>query len=226
MSNASAQTAPGPPGDATSDGSRRSRRVARRRLFLLGFLLVLIIAGMAANYGPLRHYQDARARLDKVAARVAGLEEQRTLLQGQLAKLSEAGYLEGLAREELTYARPDEELYIVTEPTGGEVAAGAGVDAETSGSAAGGRVAGAGRGSAGIVGEETGGSGSAGLASQNPEREPRMPNAAIGAVVPGADLMTGTGVGAVVPGAERSEGERIDRPGVLERIVAAIAGLF
>jgi hypothetical protein len=47
-------------------------------------------------------------------------------LQAQLGKLSESGYLEDLAREQLTYALPGEDLYIVKQPEdadGGEVSA-------------------------------------------------------------------------------------------------------
>ena len=63
------------------------------------------------------------------------LEAQKAALQAQLAKLSETGYLETLAREQLGYVRPGEELYIVTKSPGdtGNVAA-AGVVPETTGS--------------------------------------------------------------------------------------------
>ncbi len=193
MTNASAQTAPAPPGDATTADSRRLRCVARRRLLLLGCFLLLVAVGAAANYGPMRHYLDARARLERVAGQVAGLEEQKAALQAQLAKLSEAGHLEGLAREELTYARPDEELYIVAEPTSGPpLAADAGVGDEAAGAT----------------------------------EQSRIPGAGIGAGVPGADFVTGCGVGAMAPGFERSESEKIDEAGLLERIVAAITRLF
>ena len=46
--------------------------------------------------------------------RWTALATQKADLQGELAKLSETGYLETLAREQLTYVRPGEELYIVT----------------------------------------------------------------------------------------------------------------
>jgi hypothetical protein len=67
-----------------------------------------------ANYGPLEAYRDARARLDQATSAVSTLEEKKTQLQSELGRLSETGYLESLAREELTYARPGEQLYIVT----------------------------------------------------------------------------------------------------------------
>ena len=46
------------------------------------------------------------------------LQTQQTQLQGELAKLSETSYLETLARQQLSYVRPGEELYIVTNPPG------------------------------------------------------------------------------------------------------------
>jgi cell division protein FtsB len=204
MSNVSAQTASAPSGDAISSGNRRSRYAARRRMFLLGFLVVVVAAGAAANFNPLRHYQDARARLDKVTAQVAGLEDQKALLQAQLAKLSEAGYLEGLAREELTFARADEELYIVTEAKGGVGAAEAADAGSTAGTEA---------GLAAPRDEDTG-------------RQSRIPSAGIGAGMPGADLLTGSGIGAMVPAVERSASAEAENPGLLERIVTAVANLF
>jgi cell division protein FtsB len=91
---------------------------------ILFAVVILVVVAILANIGPLTHYQDARARLDKAAAQVAALEAQRAELQQELAKLSETGYLETLAREQLTYARPGEELYIVT-PAGSGSGAGA-----------------------------------------------------------------------------------------------------
>ncbi len=202
MSNTSAQTAPAWSGDVATPHSRRSRCGTRRRLLVLGCLTLLVIAGVAANYGPLRHYQVARDRLEKAAAEVADLEGQKAALQAELAKLSETGYLEGLAREELTYARPDEELYIVTgsaaERSAGSDAAGRGetIDAPPVLSAA--------------------DSQEAGLA----------PTVGVGAVVPGAGRANGFGVGAMAPAAEVSSNGGVGPAGFLERIVTAISGLF
>jgi cell division protein FtsB len=113
-------------GDMRVSGERRVPRVARERaaragrrrwLLLFGFVLVVVVA-ILANIGPLTHYQDASARLDKVSATVDSLAAQKDELQGDLAKLSETGYLETLARQQLTYARPGEDLYIVTGASG------------------------------------------------------------------------------------------------------------
>ena len=225
MSNASAQTAPAPPGDATSVDSRRSRCVARRRLLLAGFFLLLLAVGAAANYGPIRHYLDARARLERVAGQVAGLEEQKAALQAQLAKLSEAGYLEGLAREELTYARPDEDLYIVAEPAGGPVLADAGAGGDSSAGAVGETTRRAGEETAGVDGGAAA-VGSAASELGEAAQQSRIPSAGVGAGVPGADFVIGCGVGVVAPGFEMSGSQKTPEAGLLERIVAAISGLF
>lgn len=203
MSNASAQTARVLSGDAASPDSRRSPHGTRRRLLLLGCLVLLVVVGVAANYGPVRHYQEARDRLEKTAAEVAGLEEQKAALQAQLAKLSEAGYLEGLARQELTYSRPDEELYIVTGPAGDGVTAGKNAGSEVA-SANEPRVLGTGEG----------------------DEESLTLSAGIGAVVVGASPVTGLGIGAAAPGAQRSGSGETGRAGFLERILTAIAELF
>jgi cell division protein FtsB len=92
---------------------------------VLVVIVTAIVAGVAvyANYGPVQAYNDARSRLEQASTAVSSLEAEKVELQAQLGKLSEVGYLESLAREELGYLRPGEELYIVT---GLEDAAGSG----------------------------------------------------------------------------------------------------
>jgi cell division protein FtsB len=100
--------------------SIRAARVAkRRRLFLLAVGLLLFTLAVLANYGPLHAYMDARSRLYRAATAVAELEATKAELQSELGKLSEADYLESLARQDLSYVRPGEELYIVTNADGG-----------------------------------------------------------------------------------------------------------
>lgn len=86
---------------------------ARRRVLVILILCGLVGLAAGANYGPLRHYLDARARLEKRTAEVAALEKRNAEMQTQLSKLLQPGYLEQLARQQLTYSRPDEDLYIV-----------------------------------------------------------------------------------------------------------------
>jgi hypothetical protein len=76
---------------------------------------VLAALAVGANYGPLTHYLDAKARLEKRTAEVATLESRNAELQSTLSKLLQPGYLEQLARQELTYSLPDEDLYIITD---------------------------------------------------------------------------------------------------------------
>jgi cell division protein FtsB len=114
MANTSVPTAPGWPGGIDSPVPRRSPCAKRRRI--LGVVSFLVILGIAAavNYGPVQTYRDARTRLDQAATSIEALETERAALQSELGKLTEAGYLESLAREGLTYARPGEDIYIVS----------------------------------------------------------------------------------------------------------------
>jgi cell division protein FtsB len=99
----------------------RSHFVKRRRV--LAALLLALVLGLAAltNYGPLSAYRDARSRLDTASAQMNVLAQQKEELQTELGRLSEAGYLESLARQELTYAKPGEEVYIVGAAADGSV---------------------------------------------------------------------------------------------------------
>jgi len=114
MSNASAPAAPASSGDIDLEARSRPPYATRRRILVLVAVVIVLIVAALANYGPLQGYMDARERLEKATAELASLEKQKADLQAQLGKLAEAGYLESLAREELTYARPGEELYIIT----------------------------------------------------------------------------------------------------------------
>jgi cell division protein FtsB len=81
---------------------------------MLIVLAFLVVAAVLANYGPVQSYVDARTRVDNARAKVAALDAQKAELQSELGRLAEADYLESLAREDLTYARPGEDVYIVT----------------------------------------------------------------------------------------------------------------
>ena len=101
-------------GEAPVLDAQDRRFAARRTAFLMALLVLLVVVALAANYGPLSHYLQARERLQETTARVEALEQQAAGLQAQLGKLSESGYLEDMARRDLTYALPDEDLFIVT----------------------------------------------------------------------------------------------------------------
>ena len=114
MAQTSAHTADPFRGGFSSPAKPRSPFATRRRIFALACLLVVLGFAVLTNYGPLHAYRDAHARLQAARVQVSTLEEQKTKLQAQLGKLNEAGYLESLARQELTYARPGEEVFILT----------------------------------------------------------------------------------------------------------------
>lgn len=81
---------------------------------VLVFMLAVVVIAVLANYGPLQTYRGAQERLGQATAAVDTLEAEKAALQSELGRLTEAGYLESLAREELTYSRPGEDVYIVT----------------------------------------------------------------------------------------------------------------
>jgi cell division protein FtsB len=119
MASSYARSVPARIGRFAPRSSEAARIAKRRRLFLLAVGLLLFTLAVLANYGPLHAYMDARSRLHKAAVAVAELEATKAELQSELGKLSEADYLESLARQDLSYARPGEELYIVTGIDGG-----------------------------------------------------------------------------------------------------------
>jgi cell division protein FtsB len=99
----------------------RAARTVRLRWLMLFAVVLLVVVAIIANIQPLTHFQDASARLGKATAKVEGLEQQKAQLQNQLARLNETGYLETLARQQMTYVRPGEDLYIVTGSSGDAV---------------------------------------------------------------------------------------------------------
>ena len=119
-------------GTAAPPSRRRSQVVRRRRVFLLAAGASLLLLAALANYGPLHSYVDARARLEKANAGVADLAAQKDELQVELGRLSQADYLESLARQDLSYTRPGEELYIVTGADTGVMPGSAAATAEAS----------------------------------------------------------------------------------------------
>ncbi len=93
---------------------RQSQIVKRRRVLLLAICVMLLAMAIGANYRPLRAYFDARQRLATATAGIAELSARTAELQSELGRLSETDYMESLARQDLSYTRPGEELYIVT----------------------------------------------------------------------------------------------------------------
>ena len=114
MADAHVSHMPGRPGRVPSSSARAAQVARRRRCFLWTAGLLVAAIAVLANYGPISAYYDAKARLDKASQAVVELEAQKSRLQAELGRLSEADYLESLARQDLAYTRPGEELYIVT----------------------------------------------------------------------------------------------------------------
>jgi cell division protein FtsB len=216
MTQSSARTMPVGTGDMAVPGGSGTARLARkksstagrRRWLMLSALVVLVVVAILANIGPLTHYQAARARLDKATAQVDALETQKAQLEGELAKLSETSYLETLAREQLSYVRPGEELYIVANSSG---EAGDRTD----------------------LGAATGASQTPGSAHGTATATTAGPG--IGAAAVSSILLTGdTGEqsgadsSAAAPSAtSNTEGARAGQsPGILEKVLSAIRGLF
>lgn len=109
-------------GEVRSSRLQRRRFARRRLIFVIGCVVLLLVISVAANYGPLQHYRDARARAEKVAVEVASLEKHIDEMQAQLGKLSQSTYLEDMARRQLTYTLPGEDLYIVSGVSEGSAA--------------------------------------------------------------------------------------------------------
>ena len=101
-------------GSGSSPAPARSHCARRRRVFIAVLLVVVLGVAALTNVGPLKAYYASRSHLAAATAQVKALETQRQQMQQELGKLSEAGYLESLARDELTYARPGEQIYVVS----------------------------------------------------------------------------------------------------------------
>ncbi|GAB4243885.1 MAG: hypothetical protein Kow00129_03260 [Thermoleophilia bacterium] len=86
----------------------------RRRLLRYAFgLLLLFPVGLYVNLGPYGDYVEARERYEAKAEEVALLERENAAYRSEIDRLEDDDYLEALARKELTYARPGEEVFIV-----------------------------------------------------------------------------------------------------------------
>ena len=177
----------------TRTARERAARDVRRRWLTLFAVVVLVVAAIGANIKPLTHFQDATARLENATAKVETLEQQKARLQSRLGRLSETGYLETLARQQMTYVRPGEDLYIVT---------GASSDATT------------GNGVLGAVPTFTAKGLGAGVAGTPTAWRPS-----------GSANSTASGDSGV-DRAKTGGPAAIQKPGLLERVISAVRGVF
>jgi cell division protein FtsB len=75
--------------------------------------LALLPIALYLNLGPYQEYQKARERLGDKQQEVALVQKENANLRAEMDRLQKDTYLEALARKELAYARPGEEVFIV-----------------------------------------------------------------------------------------------------------------
>jgi cell division protein FtsB len=92
----------------------RGRSGARRRRLVLALLTMLLLpAAVFVNLGPYQQYTEAQEKLGVKEQEVALLEQEIAALEDEMKRLEDEYYLEALARKELAYARPGEEVFVV-----------------------------------------------------------------------------------------------------------------
>jgi cell division protein FtsB len=76
-------------------------------------LLLVVVAACFANAGPLRGYVESRERMEATQAKVAALEKEAADLKAEVRAFENGSRVEVQAREDLTYTRPGEDVFIV-----------------------------------------------------------------------------------------------------------------
>jgi cell division protein FtsB len=82
-------------------------------------LLLIALAVMLLAIAPLRGYLDERSQLADLRNQAAMLQQQNARLDDRITQLSDANYLERLARECLGMVKPGETAFVVV-PVHGE----------------------------------------------------------------------------------------------------------
>jgi cell division protein FtsB len=80
---------------------------------MIGVVLLLLAAIVVANQGPVRGLLRARTELAAKEKQVAEIEKGNAAYKAEIARLEKAGYLEALARKQLAYAKPGEDVFII-----------------------------------------------------------------------------------------------------------------
>src|SRR5680860_1290447 len=101
------------PSRSSHSRSSHSRHEGRRRLLAVGSVLLVVLTGLLVNWGPYHDYRASQETLHAMQEETAHLRGEVDASEGRVARLKKDGYMEALARKELTYARPGEEVYIV-----------------------------------------------------------------------------------------------------------------
>ena len=90
-------------------GKNTSVRLSGRAIALLFVVCAVMLLGVA----PLRGYLDERGQLGDLRQQATQLESANTKLEAQIARLSDATYLERLARECLGMVHPGETAFVI-----------------------------------------------------------------------------------------------------------------
>lgn len=80
---------------------------------MLAALLVVVVVAVLANASPLRGYIASHKRLEAREAQVTALERETAELKKEVDLLKSGSLVEMLARQELNYVRPGEDMFIV-----------------------------------------------------------------------------------------------------------------
>ena len=80
---------------------------------MAGVVVLLLSAIAVANQGPLRELLRGRAQLVAKETQVAEIEKGNEAYKAEIARLQKPGYLEALARKQLAYAKPGEDVFII-----------------------------------------------------------------------------------------------------------------
>ena len=96
-------------------GKNTSVRVSGRAIVLLFLVCVVMLLGIA----PMRGYLDERGQLADLRRQATQLEAANAKLQARISLLSDATYLERLARECLGMVRPGETAFVIVPKHGG-----------------------------------------------------------------------------------------------------------
>ena len=84
-----------------------------RRAMMAGAIVLLLAAIVIANQGPVRELLRERAQLAAKERQVAEIEKGNEAYKAEIARLEKSSYLEALARKQLAYAKPGEDVFIV-----------------------------------------------------------------------------------------------------------------
>jgi cell division protein FtsB len=95
------------------DVARNAERQTARMNVRAVALLLIALAVMLLAIAPLRGYLDERGELKDLQNQATALEQQNQTLQTQIDQLSDATFLERIARECMGMVKPGETAFVV-----------------------------------------------------------------------------------------------------------------